>query len=89
MARLCGSGACGCLGGREVQQAGGAGLVADGLVRDSREIGHVGFRGWCRGTTPIAPGKRNPGVVGGAVVIGGALVRDGDLVIADDLRTIL
>ena len=68
----------------ELQQAGVAGLITDGLVRDSQEIRQLGFPVWCRGTTPAAPGKHNPGVVGGAVVIGGALVRDGDLVVADD-----
>src|SRR3954454_4439214 len=68
----------------ELKLAGVAGLVTDGLVRDSREIKALGFPVWCRGTTAAAPGKHNPGVVGGAVTIGGALVRDGDLVIADD-----
>ncbi len=68
----------------ELQQAGVAGLITDGLVRDSAEIRALGFPVWCRGTTPTASGKHNPGVVGGAVTIGGALVRDGDLVVADD-----
>ena len=60
------------------------GLVTDGLVRDSAEIRALGFRVWCRGTTPTAPYKRLPGRVGGGIVLGGALVRDGDIVIADD-----
>lgn len=68
----------------ELQQAGVAGLVTDGLVRDSREICGLDFPVWCRGTTPIASGKHNSGVVGGAVTIGGALVREGDLMVADD-----
>jgi regulator of RNase E activity RraA len=68
----------------EMQQAGIAGLVTDGLVRDSREIRECGFAVWCRGVTPAASNKKGPAVVGGAVSIGGTLIRDGDLVIADD-----
>src|SRR6476469_4292418 len=45
----------------ELQQGGVAGLVTDGLVRDSQEIRQLGFPVWCRGTTPTASGKRNPG----------------------------
>jgi len=68
----------------EMRQAGIAGLVTDGLVRDSREIRELGFAVWCRGVTPAAPKKHGPAVVGGTVSIGGTLIRDGDLVIADD-----
>ena len=68
----------------ELQQAGVAGLITDGLVRDSREIRQLRFPVWCRGTTPAASNKHDPGVIGGAVTLGGAIVRDGDLVIADD-----
>lgn len=68
----------------EMQSLGLAGLVTDGLVRDSREIRELGFPVWCRGTTPVAPGKAGPGALGGPTVIGGVLVMDGDLVIADE-----
>jgi 4-hydroxy-4-methyl-2-oxoglutarate aldolase len=68
----------------EMQQVGIAGLVTDGLVRDSREIRELGFSVWCRGVTPIASNKNGPALVGGAVSLGGTLIRDGDLVIADD-----
>ncbi len=68
----------------EFQQAGVAGLITDGLVRDSQELAQLGFPVWCRGTTPTASGKHNPGTIGGSVTIGGALVRAGDWVIADD-----
>ena len=68
----------------ELAACGVIGLVTDGLVRDASEIRKLGFRVWCRGTTPTAPLKLSPGRVGGAVDIGGAFVRDGDLVIADD-----
>ncbi|HLZ59569.1 MAG TPA: RraA family protein [Ktedonosporobacter sp.] len=68
----------------EMQNAGIAGLVTDGLVRDSREIRESGFAVWCRGVTPIASNKNGPAIVGGLITIGGTVIRDGDLVIADD-----
>lgn len=68
----------------EMQNAGIAGLVTNGLVRDSREIRESGFAVWCRGVTPTASHKNGPAHVGGSVSIGGILIRDGDLVIADD-----
>ncbi len=68
----------------EMQNAGIAGLVTDGLVRDSREIRESGFAVWCRGVTPTASNKNGPALVGGSVSIGGTVIRDGDLVIADD-----
>ena len=68
----------------EMQNVGMAGLVTDGLVRDSQEIREIGFAVWCRGVTPIASNKNGPAIVGGAVSIGGTVIRDGDLVIADD-----
>jgi regulator of RNase E activity RraA len=68
----------------EMQNAGIAGLVTDGLVRDSQEIRTLGFNVWCRGVSPIASRKNGPAHVGGSVAIGGTVIRDGDLVIADD-----
>lgn len=68
----------------ELAARGVVGLVTDGLVRDASEIRTLGFRVWCRGTTPTAPAKRSPGRGGGVIDLGGALVRDGDIVIADD-----
>lgn len=68
----------------EMQNAGIAGFVTDGLVRDSREIRESGFGVWCRGVTPIAPHKLGPAYVGGSISLGGTIIQDGDLVIADD-----
>lgn len=68
----------------EMQNAGIAGLVTDGLVRDSREIRESGFAVLCRGVTPTASRKNGPALVGGSVSIGGTLIRDGDIAIADD-----
>lgn len=68
----------------EMQNIGIAGLVTDGLVRDAREIREAGLPVWCRGTTPISPGKNGPGYFGGTINVGGTMVNDGDLIIADD-----
>ncbi len=68
----------------ELQNAGIAGFVTDGLVRDSQEIRQLGFGVWCRGVTPIASHKNGPARVGGSISIGGIVIHDGDLVIADD-----
>lgn len=70
----------------ELQQAGIAALVTDGLVRDVKEIRQVQFGVWCRGVTPIASQKNGPAVVGGtgAVSLGGTIIHNGDLVIADE-----
>jgi 4-hydroxy-4-methyl-2-oxoglutarate aldolase len=68
----------------ELQNAGIAGFVTDGLVRDSQEIRQLGFGVWCRGVTPIASHKNGPARVGGSISIGGIVIQDGDLVIADD-----
>jgi len=78
---------CSIIGGLlalEMQNAGIAGFVTDGLVRDSQEIRQLGLAVWSRGVTPIASQKKGPARVRGAVSIGGVVIRDGDLVIADD-----
>ena len=69
---------------RELLALGIAGVVTDGLVRDSVEIAALGLPVWCRGTTPAASRKDGPGSVGGQVVVAGVVVHDGDLVVADD-----
>jgi regulator of RNase E activity RraA len=69
---------------RELRTLGIAGVVTDGLVRDSAEIAALGLPLWCRGTTPAASRKDGPGAVGGTVTLGGVVVHDGDLVVADD-----
>lgn len=69
---------------RELVSLGIAGVVTDGLVRDSAEIRGLPIAVWCRGVTPAASRKDGPGQVGGTVAIGGVVVHDGDLVVADD-----
>jgi 4-hydroxy-4-methyl-2-oxoglutarate aldolase len=65
-------------------QLGFAGLVTDGLVRDSAEIRASKLLVWCRGTSPIAPKYRLDAQRPTRVEFGRIGVSDGDLVVADD-----
>ena len=67
----------------DLRRAGIAGVVTDGLIRDSRAVAALGLPVWARGVTPVASRKDGVGSVGGRVVIGGVPVSDGDLVVAD------
>lgn len=68
----------------ELKQKGCPGVITDGLVRDSAEIRALDLPVWCRGFTPMASNKANPGVIGSPIRIGNAVIHSGDLVIADD-----
>jgi len=61
-----------------------AGVVADGAVRDTREIRDLGLAVWSAEISPRGAAKHDPGEVNVDVVCGGVLVRPGDLVVADD-----
>jgi regulator of RNase E activity RraA len=62
-----------------------AGLVTDGLVRDTAQIRTADFPVWARGTTPIAPCRNvPPGQIGTQIVCGNTVVHSGDLVVADE-----
>jgi regulator of RNase E activity RraA len=63
--------------------AGIAGVVTDGLIRDSRAVAALGLLVWARGVTPVASRKDGAGSIGGQVTIGGIVVHDGDIVVAD------
>ena len=59
------------------------GVVTDGLIRDSGEVAEF-IKVWCRGTTPKAPAKTGPPVVGQPVQVGGVPIAPGDLLVCDD-----
>jgi 4-hydroxy-4-methyl-2-oxoglutarate aldolase len=94
-----GTPACSVIGGlmaRSWQKAGCAGLVTDGLVRDSPELAELGFPVFAAGTTPIASGGRWSLVeLGGHIHMPGAdgkpvTLANGDLIIGDaDGSTVL
>ncbi|MEX5729542.1 4-hydroxy-4-methyl-2-oxoglutarate aldolase [Rhodovulum iodosum] len=65
------------------RNAGAAGLVTDGPLRDYEGIAEVGLPAWCTGLNPNSPYSNGPGTVGGAAFIGGRQVASGDMVVAD------
>jgi regulator of RNase E activity RraA len=60
-----------------------AGVVTDGVVRDSREIIQIGLPVFARGLTPNSPFKDGPAKVNVPVTCGGAMVQPGDVVVGD------
>ncbi|MCC7049449.1 MAG: RraA family protein [Alphaproteobacteria bacterium] len=65
------------------RNAGAAGLVTDGLVRDVAGILEVGLPVYARGVSPNSPARSGPGTAGMPIVIGGRRVEPGDIVAAD------
>ena len=63
--------------------AGVAGVVTDGAVRDIVGLEDVGVPIYARALTPNSPQKNGPGEVGLSVSIGGVTVNTGDLIVAD------
>lgn len=61
-----------------------AGVILDGLVRDSAELAELGLPIFARGAYPVACGKGGDGGVNKTVVCGGVTVRPGDIVVADE-----
>ena len=59
------------------QRQGIAGLVIDGMIRDSSEVRALGFPVFCRGTNPAATSKADPGEIDVALRCGGVHVRPG------------
>lgn len=65
------------------KNAGLAGLVIDGMARDSEGIVGVGLPVFARGITPNSCVKTGPGRIGLPIVAGGVSIRSGDVVFAD------
>jgi 4-hydroxy-4-methyl-2-oxoglutarate aldolase len=65
------------------KNAGVAGIVTDGVVRDLPGINAVGIPVFARGICPNSPWKNGPGRVGLPIVIGGVTVNAGDIVVGD------
>ena len=64
--------------------AGGAGFVTDGLVRDLAGIEAVGLPVMCAGTSPNSPFAKGPGEIGASVRLGDVPIGDGDVIVADE-----
>lgn len=65
------------------RNAGAAGFVTDGPLRDYAGIVAVGLPAWCTGLTPASPFSRGPGRIGHPIQIAGQQVETGDMVVAD------
>jgi regulator of RNase E activity RraA len=65
------------------QNAGVAGIVTDGVVRDIAGINEVGVPVFARGICANSPWKNGPGRVGLPIVIGGVNVNAGDIAVGD------
>lgn len=65
------------------KNAGAAGFVTDGPLRDYSGIVAVGLPAWCSGLTPASPYSNGPGKIGLPVSIGGQRVETGDMIVAD------
>lgn len=79
--------ACAAVGDRVIgmaKNAGVAGFVTDGLVRDVAGIKSVGLPVFCAGVSPNSPVAKGPGTVGEPVVISGVVVASGDVIVGDE-----
>ncbi|WP_336855160.1 methyltransferase [Sinomonas albida] len=70
--------------GARARNAGLAGFVIDGAVRDAAGLEQVGMPVFARTTSPAGPYKNGPGALGCAVAVGGVAVLPGDIVVGDD-----
>lgn len=66
-----------------LRNAGGAGFVTDGPMRDYPGIVAAGLPSWCTGLNPASPYAKGPGRVGEPVVLGGQRIATGDMIVAD------
>lgn len=66
-----------------MKNAGAAGFVTDGPMRDYAGLVEVALPCWCTGLSPGSPVGTGPGRVGLPVIIGGQHVASGDMIVAD------
>lgn len=64
-------------------QAGAAGIVVDGGIRDILELKNAGFSVFAAFVTPSVGDKDGPGEINGIISCGGVAVRPGDLILGD------
>jgi RraA family protein len=64
-------------------QAGHAGMVLDGAIRDVAEIRERDFPVYARGVNHRGPYKDGPGEINVPVTIGGMVVKPGDIIVGD------
>ncbi|WP_229699465.1 hypothetical protein [Nonomuraea glycinis] len=71
--------------GEIMVNAGVAGAVVDGAVRDVQALSEMGLAVYARAVTPAGPFKDGPGTIGAPVAVGGvvAVVVAGDVLVGD------
>jgi RraA family protein len=69
---------------RLAKEKGLAGMVIDGLIRDSNDIWELGLPVYAYGTSPGGPYKEGPGEINTTISCAGVVVEPGDVVIGDD-----
>ncbi|WP_399888246.1 RraA family protein [Streptomyces sp. BBFR51] len=69
--------------GEIMVNAGVAGAVVDGAVRDVQALSEMGLAVYARAITPAGPFKDGPGAVGLPVAVGGVVVAPGDVLVGD------
>ncbi|WP_320198639.1 ribonuclease activity regulator RraA [Agrobacterium sp. rho-13.3] len=69
-----------------LQGRGGAGVIVDGCIRDTRKAREIGLPMWTRGSTPNFHTQTSlfPHAVNVPIACGGTLVMPGDIIVADD-----
>jgi 4-hydroxy-4-methyl-2-oxoglutarate aldolase len=66
-----------------LKNAGGAGFVTDGVVRDVDGIEEVGLPLMCCGVSPNSPFAKGPGEIGLPIQLAGVSVNSGDMIVSD------
>jgi RraA family protein len=69
--------------GEIMVNAGVAGAVVDGAIRDVHALSEMDLAVYARAITPAGPFKDGPGTVGAPVAVGGQVVAPGDLIVGD------
>ena len=68
----------------QAKAAGLAGVVIDGAMRDTQELGSLGLAAFASGVHPAGPFKNGPGKVHTQIHCGGVVINDGDWIMGDD-----
>ncbi|GGI02479.1 RraA family protein [Arthrobacter liuii] len=75
--------------GARARNAGIAGFVIDGAVRDAAGLERLGMPVFARSISPAGPYKNGPGSLAGPVAVGGVAVLPGDIMIGDEDGTVV
>lgn len=75
--------------GARARNAGIAGFVIDGAVRDAAGLERLGMPVFARSISPAGPYKNGPGILAGPIAVGGVAVLPGDIVVGDEDGTVV